>query len=225
MKHINFHCHCSNCPPTGVNVISYNVDEFIQAQQRQYVTLGVHPWLTAHSDVYNWISRLRELCGSDNVIGVGEIGLDRFKGIPLQVQEIMLRQQLDIALEMDKPVVIHCVRAWSELVKILSESRYVAMKVAIHGFRQHAGLVQQLVDKGYYISFGSLVVDPTPELAETLTAVPLDRIFFETDTSNMPIDEIYHAASDILNIPVERIEDQIINNFGAFFGINTCSLF
>lgn len=217
MRYINFHCHRFKQASENIQVVSINVDEAIYEGIPGNCTVGIHPWQCEHKDVEAWINQLESVCKNPNVIAIGEIGLDRLRGGGLEMQSKILLAQAEIAQRTNKPIVIHCVRAWGELIKALSDAELLSVKKAIHGFRGKAELAIQLVNLNYYLSFGSILVDPTPELAEALTVVPLNRLFFETDISEMPIDEVYAAASDILDIPVEELGQQLEKNFSEFF--------
>jgi len=217
MNYINFHCHKPNHCNEHYGVYSLNVNDIYNDEIPENCTIGIHPWHSEHPDVNDWIKQMDYLVQSPNVLAIGEVGLDRLKGANLELQTQILIAQVEIAQKVDKPIIIHCVRAWSELLKSLSNPEFKTVKKAIHGFRGKADIAKQLINQNYYISFGSILVDPTPELAESLTMVPLNRLFFETDTSEMPIGEVYSAASDILNIPVEELLQQTERNFAEFF--------
>lgn len=219
MPYINFHSHHKKDSFKGIQVISLNVEDAITEGVVMNCSVGIHPWQCENKDVTKWLDELESIASNPNVIAIGEVGLDRLRGGDLETQSKILLAQTEIALKLSKPIVIHSVRAWSELVEILSNPKYESVKKAIHGFRGKAELAKQLIDHNFYFSFGSILVDPTPELAESLTVIPKDRMFFETDISEMPIEEVYSAASDILDIPVEEIVLQVEKNFVDFFGI------
>ena len=217
MNYINFHCHKPDSCNNGYGVYSLNVNDIVDEQIPENCTIGIHPWQCKHPDVNDWLKQMDFLAQSPNVLAIGEIGLDRLRGGNLDLQTQIMLSQVDIAKSVNKPIIIHCVRAWSELLKSLSNTEFKSIKKAIHGFRGKTDIAKQLITQNYYISFGSILVDPTPELAESLTMVPLDRLFFETDTSEMPIGEVYSAASDILNIPIKDLSQQAERNFAEFF--------
>ncbi|MGE0078806.1 MAG: TatD family hydrolase [Bacteroidales bacterium] len=219
MNCINFHCHRYKAVNEGVQIISYSLDELISENISENCTVGIHPWQSDSNSVNEWLKQLEFITQKPNIIAIGEIGLDRLRGGSLDLQTKVLLSQVEIAKNNNKPIVIHCVRAWSELIKALSNTQFSSVKKAIHGFRGKAELAKLLVEQDYYLSFGSILVDPTPELAESLTNVPLNRLFFETDISEMPIAEVYMAASDILNIPIETLLQQTEKNFIDFFKI------
>lgn len=220
MRLINFHTHKPQFSSGAVHVVPYDVDTFNRTDPSQLSTVGIHPWSTESEHTLNSIDKLKSLSQEKNIIGIGEIGLDRLKGAPLPKQFDILKAQLQIALEIRKPVVIHCVRCWNELILILSDSKYKEVKKAIHGFRGKPEVAVQLVENGYYLSFGAPITHATPELAEALTRVPLNRLFFETDESEMPITEVYDAATDILDLTLEELVKVTHENFENFFGIS-----
>lgn len=217
MNYINFHCHKPTQCTEGFGVYSINVGDIVNDQVPEDCTIGIHPWQCQHPDINEWIKQMDFLVQSPNVLAIGEIGLDRLKGGSLDLQTQIMITQVEIAQKYGKPIIIHCVRAWSELIKALSNPDFKPIKKAIHGFRGKTEIAKQLINQNYYISFGSILVDSTPELAESLTMVPLNRLFFETDTSEMPIGEVYSAASDILDIPIEELLQQTERNFKEFF--------
>lgn len=219
MPLINFHTHLTSQKEGEVRIVSLNVDEAESIESLSMVTVGIHPWQTDSNNMEDLLAKFRELIGHPNVIGIGEIGLDRLRGGSLTLQAKYLREQALAATSVSKPVIIHCVRAWNELIETLSAPELKQLTKAIHGFRGKADLARQLVDRNYYLSFGSILVDPSPELAESLTVIPKNRLFFETDTSEMPIGEIYAAAADILDTSVDELSLQIENNLNAFFGL------
>ena len=219
MNCINFHCHGCKKNGEGIQVVSYNLDEIDTQNIRKNCTVGIHPWQSSNPNVDQWLSQLEIISQNPNVLAIGEIGLDRLKGGSLELQNKILTAQANIAKNAGKPIIIHCVRAWSELIKTLSSSEFSLIKKAIHGFRGKVEMAKQLTDLGYYISFGSILVNATPELAETLTKIPLNRVFFETDDSSMPIEEVYSAAADILDMYIEDLIGITENNFNEFFDI------
>lgn len=219
MSLINFHTHLTSQKEGEVRIVSLNVDEAESIESLSMVTVGIHPWQTDSSNMDGLLAKFHALIKNPKVIGIGEVGLDRLRGGSLTLQAKYLREQALAATSVSKPVIIHCVRAWNELIETLSAPELKQLTKAIHGFRGKADLARQLVDRNYYLSFGSILVDPSPELAESLTVIPKNRLFFETDTSEMPIEEIYAAAADILDTSVDELSLQIENNLNAFFGL------
>lgn len=212
---INFHTH-KFTQDSSVTVQSLRISDLHRLTDNGLYTVGVHPWDTDRVDVDVVINEIIRLASNQNVIGIGEIGLDRLQGAPLGKQIEVFVKQICIVEQIPKPIIVHCVRAWAELLEIWKMSNS-PVPWAIHGFRGNPELAKQLVRNDLYVSFGAPLVDPSPSLAEALTVIPLNRLFLETDESPIGIHEVYFAASDILNIPIDSLVEQINDNFAEFF--------
>jgi len=218
MKLVNFHTHKPQLNSNSICVVPCDVDNFNDFSSLYYKTIGLHPWKTDSSEVGLWLGKLNELAKQNDFIGVGEIGLDRLKGAPLKNQIDIFEKIVGIATEHKKPIIIHCVRCWTELIAILTKSKYHDIPKAIHGFRAKADVAKQLIDNGFYLSFGTPLIHATPELAEALTLVPRNKLFLETDDTEIPIYEVYDAAADILDSTIEELVGVTNQNLVTFFG-------
>jgi len=213
---INFHTHTVSSN-NGISVQSLKSTELSKLKENGLFTIGVHPWESDRDDVDSVLNEIINLTSRPEVIGIGEIGLDRLQGASLEKQIEVFVKQICIVDQIKKPLIIHCVKAWAELLEIKKMTHSV-VPWAVHGFRGNPDLAKQLVSSGFYLSFGAPLADPAPSLAEALTYTPLDRLFLETDESPVSIGEVYYAASDILNISVDDLVEQINANFATFFG-------
>jgi TatD DNase family protein len=148
-----------------------------------YATVGLHPYYAATLDDAVE-ARLREMAAHENVVGLGEMGLDYFKynDTPRDVQEIAFRRQLDLAVELDLPVVIHNRESTDDLCVILDEYADRLCGGVIHCFAGSPDFVAKAVDWGFHISFAGNVTFPkAEELRVAATVVPRDRLLVETD--------------------------------------------
>ena len=116
---------------------------------------------------------------------------------------------------MQKPLIIHCVKAFNETFQLLQQQRAQG-PVIFHGFAKNSALAKQLVNKGYYLSFGKHLL--TPSGAITFKTIPLEYIFLETDDSEIMIEEIYKTAASIKNIDITTLTQQITKNAQRVFG-------
>ena len=121
-----------------------------------------------------------------------------------------------ISEEFRKPVIIHCVRAWDDLLKAHKKLK-PKMPWLVHGFRGKPYLAQQIVSKGMYLSFWFDFV-MRPESVPLLKSVPKERIFLETDGAEVDIRDIYKKVSMDLGIEIDLLKDQAHKNFIDFFG-------
>lgn len=208
--------HTHHTSPDENNVISVgNIRlgiDFPTAEAPLY-SAGIHPWdVNSVSDCESTISQLNHI----NCAAIGEIGLDKCTSSPWDKQIEIFERQLAIAQDRQLPVIIHCVRAWSEVCSILS--RHTLRAVIFHGFRGSLQQAQALVELGYYISFGPKSF-ATPKHIEAFRWCPLDRIFFESDDAAMAITTVYETAATIKSIEIEKLKDIIEANFKQLFQI------
>lgn len=142
-------------------------------ETKQYYSLQLHPWhLTGLQDIETYVSKARQLRDDPYFIAIGECGLDALCDTPLPLQTQAFKAALQVADELHKPVIIHCVKLWSQL---LTETKGHQGLMIIHGFRKGPELARQLLDAGFSLSFGQHY---HPEVR---AMIPQDRLFFETD--------------------------------------------
>jgi TatD DNase family protein len=142
---------------------------------------GVHPHEADQFAGSETLDQLRKLIAEPEVIAIGEIGLDYFKEYaPRQSQHRALRAQLALALELNKPVVIHLRDAAEDLLNILRERP--GLSGVIHSFTGSWGLAQELLALGFYLSVNGIVTfEKSSELREVVARIPLERLLVETD--------------------------------------------
>lgn len=133
---------------------------------------GVHPWRSTEAATL-W-PLVEQLAADGRIAAIGEAGLDRLKGAPLPEQIELLERHARLADALGKPLIVHCVRAWAELMA-LHRRLHPAQPWIVHGFRGAPALAAQLTDAGMYISLGPLF-NPA-----TAAAIPADRLLLETD--------------------------------------------
>ncbi|MFO7617247.1 MAG: TatD family hydrolase [Bacteroidales bacterium] len=184
------------------------------------LSVGFHPWDTGTVDFDP--ESFEKMATHPTVIAIGEAGLDRLRGASLETQASLFLQQAGIAEKLGKPVIIHCVRAWEELIRLRLN---VAPTVAwiIHGFRGKSELAAQLLRHGFYLSFGPPLLDEGTALAETFARVPDNRLFLETDEGEAEIGAIYERASRIRQTSLEQLQAIIYANFATVFGNDVLS--
>jgi TatD DNase family protein len=176
---------------------------------------GIHPWYLDEKNHNQLITHVIKTAGNLNVAAIGEIGFDRVKGPSTELQRKTFEEQVYIAGEHMKPVVIHCVRAWEEL---LQEHKRLKpqMPWLVHGFRGKPDLALQLISKGMYLSFWFDFV-MRPEASGLLKRLPKERIFLETDGADIDIRDIYNKVSTDIGISVDELKSNILSNFMALF--------
>lgn len=139
------------------------------------LSVGVHPW---HADTGDVAAVRRMALDDPRVVAIGECGLDRFRGPSLEVQQRVFEQQIRLSEELGLPLIIHCVRAFAELIALRLKYK-PAQPWIIHGFRGKPELAAQLVRHGFYLSLGRLHNLAVPG------AVPPEQLLHETDSPSV----------------------------------------
>lgn len=174
-------------------VISVNPWEF-NPVEGLYYSVGIHPWQVGRATDADF-DRLAECAKADNVLMIGECGIDKLRGGDLSMQTGVLERHIALSEQVCKPLVLHCVRASNELCRLRRQLR-PSMPWIVHGFRGNARVAGQLLDAGFYLSYGERF-NP-----EALAITPADRLLAETDESLLPIDEIHRRLAASRQIEV-----------------------
>ena len=181
----------------------------------QTCTFGIHPWFLNDNNYDQLLNRVKAVTGFPNLVAIGESGFDKLRGPCMELQRKSFEEQIAISEEIKKPIIIHCVRSWEELF-IIHKKVHPKMKWLVHGFRGKVELAEQLLSKGMYLSFWFDFVI-RPESFRLLRNLPKDRIFLETDGSDIDIRTIYNKVAKDLDLSVDELKSVILTNFNMFF--------
>lgn len=172
---------------------------------------GIHPYrILEAKEIEEALQQLDLLCSQQGIQFVGECGLDRLKGPDLQRQAKTFSAQIDLAEQYRKPLIIHCVRAFDELIRIEKQHK-IKVPAIIHGFHKSPEMALQLYEHGFILSFGPAIMRSESKTAKALEEVWMRRLpfFLETDGSGLDIREIYGSASNLLKISTDTLKDAI----------------
>ena len=154
--------------------------EIAENYDQVFCSSGIHPHDTKDAP-QNYIERIYNLMSNDNMVAIGEIGLDYFRNISdSNIQKKRLREQLKIALAIDKPVIIHNREADEDMINILKE--FPGVSGVAHCFSSNLDMANQFLELGYYISFSGNLTFKNSHLPIVAKELPLDRLLVETDS-------------------------------------------
>lgn len=203
-------------------------------QPRVYAAVGIHPYYasTVNDDS---IEEIRGMARSKSVVALGEMGLDYFKynETPRDVQKRGFIRQLELAAELDLPVVIHNRDSDEDLASILDEHCKALPGGVMHCFGSEPAYVERCLAWGFHISFAGNVTFPKAQpLRDAAKAVPLDRILVETDAPYLAPQPVRgkrcepayvrHTATllaEFMGIPPEEFMRRTAENAAALFRI------
>ena len=215
--YIDIHNHHAIPSPGVFTVDSLMAHENLKpgSEKGLAYTAGIHPWYLDDENHNQLLAFVHDIADSSQLIAIGEAGFDKLKGPSIELQRQTFEEQVKIADEKQKPVVIHCVRAWDELMaahkKLKPSKRWL-----VHGFRGKKELALQLLSRGMYLSFwfDFVIRDVSGEL---LRSLPKDRIFLETDGADVSIRDIYAKVSADLALSVDELKKIMLNNYTTLF--------
>ena len=201
-------------------------------EKNLFGVLGISPFDTEVVPEY-WSEELKGLLGHPGIIGIGEMGLDNTNPIypSLEKQIPIFEKQLEMAVDMNVPVVIHSRGAEGEAIEMCSDHK--VSKALFHCFTGSRNQLKKLIDCGYYVSFSGIITFKNSPCDELVSYAPLDRLFIETDTPylsphpfrgkpNEPANVIYvgEKIAAIKGIPVKAVAQSIEDNFFSLFNIS-----
>lgn len=182
----------------------------------RWVSVGLHPWYAQPDTWENQLRQLESIVLHPAVKMVGECGLDRLIPLSLEIQLKVFEAQVQVAERVQKPVVIHCVRAFNELLQ-WHKHRRTQVPLIIHGFNNQPQIARQLLQKGFYFSLGGALLRQDSNASTLVREIPLERLFLENDDRDIPIQTIYQAAAEHLQCATGQLKSQIWSNFARLF--------
>lgn len=204
--------------------------ELCEYNPNVYTMIAAHP-----HEAKNYSSKIEDSIKSflkyKKTIAVGEAGLDfYYNHSPKNIQIEVFKNQIKIAQEFNKPLVIHSRESEPEVLSILKEVNF-ELPVVFHSYTGNLKNAQEIIKRGYYLSFSGIITFNNSEyLRDIVKIVPLDQIFAETDSpyltpvphrgkTNTPqyVREVYNKISQIKNISPDNLNKYLVNNFKRIF--------
>ncbi len=213
----NAHTHSNTASNNVVSIVNQQYKQLVPQVTSTWYSVGVHPWSTT-GDVTGQLTLLAERCKVSSVVAIGECGLDAIQGGTMQYQTEVFEHHIAISERNTKPLIIHCVRAFAELLRLRKTSKAIQPWM-VHGFSKSIGLAEQLLDAGLYLSFGPNVLQNNSKVHQVCMLVPLDRMFLETDDSDVKISDVYEQVARLRNISVEDLCKIQQTNFKTVFNL------
>ena len=177
-----------------------------------YLSAEIHPWHLTAENLSCQIERMENMLSDPRVLALGEVGLDKLTECPYPIQIKAFEEIVSISEAYGKPLIIHCVKSVDELIAIRKKMR-LALPWIMHGFRGKPQQADSLLRHGFYLSFGEHYN------SQVMKEIPIERLFLETDESNVPIDELYNRAAAIRHISAEELKLAVLHNVNNVFGV------
>ena len=218
LPYLDIHTHRSPQAEDVIAIRSLSKNEILSLDQfDSFITAGIHPWWTEESqeeEIQVLKKKIVDLIQKKKVWAIGETGLDRLYPETLDLQKDLLHWHLELSEEYSLPLIIHSVRAGSDLLEIIKARRPKSPWI-FHDFRGSDELVRKLLDlhPHCYFSFG-ISVDNSQAIRDLLRAIPIGHVFFETDNQkHLDIHEIFLRASEKMGVELDFLKSQVWINF------------
>lgn len=213
MNFINLHTHNFSNSSIVLEIVNqYPAD--IDATVPNF-SIGIHPWRINKNTIDAELQIIEQKIQLQNCAALGECGLDKRIETPIDLQKEVFIKQIFLAEKYKKPLIIHCVAAFQELIEIKNYCK-ISVPIIVHGFSKNEILAKRLLQNGFYLSFGKYLVQ-NPDLKTVFKSVPNDKFFLETDSSTYKIETIYELASQFKSLDLLTLQNQIKLNFNSIF--------
>lgn len=200
MKYIDIHTHTSTVSEEVVEVINLMFEDVRRndiPDGNCYNSVGIHPWELNSVSLAD-LARLRDVAADNRVKLIGECGLDKNLDVDSDKQMRFFVEQINISEELRKPLIIHCVGCFNELIELKRQLK-PSQTWIVHGFRGKPQLARQLLDMGFMLSFGEKFNVASVEIT------PLDCLLVESDESVLPIEDIYKIIAQVKKCEVAEL--------------------
>jgi TatD DNase family protein len=181
-----------------------------------YYSIGLHPWHIQEADLKREMKILIDYALHPQVLAIGEAGLDRCINTDWRVQTNIFFKHAELAEAVNKPLIIHCVRAYPEMIALKKQIRPTSAWV-LHGYQANANLTEQLIKNQFLLSFGEILLKPKMAIHSIFANLPADSFFLETDATESPIEQVFARAAELRNIGEDDLQNQVFANFKQWF--------
>ncbi|MFT6749119.1 MAG: TatD DNase family protein [Flavobacterium sp.] len=213
MSFVNLHTHSYSKSEKVLEIVNQYPWDF--KEDFPTYSIGIHPWYISENRLIEDLLTIEQKLRLTECLALGECGLDKRIEIPMQLQIEIFEKQILLAEKFQKPVILHLVAAFDELIEIKNRLQ-ISVPMIVHGFSKSKELAKQLLDNGMYLSFGKYLIQ-NENLKDVFLSVPENRYFLETDSSDYKIEEVYSLVAKYKNQNILEIQKQVENNFKSVF--------
>lgn len=201
MEFFDFHHHDFN-KKNGIYNLKLN-----EIPPANYFSAGIHPQDISPNfeEDFLW---LKTISKSENCVAIGECGLDGLIDIDENLQNEIFQKQIELANELQKPIIIHCVRRFSQLLHFKKKSK---VPMIVHGFNKRKTIGDEMLKNEFCLSFGKSALYNV-NLQDFLKEIPIDQLFLETDSADFEIKDLYYKIAELKGYKIEYIQEKTKEN-------------
>ncbi|AZQ61322.1 hypothetical protein EI427_03515 [Flammeovirga pectinis] len=200
------HTHHKSIYSNVIGVYNHLLQNDCTLLNSQLNSAGIHPWYIDDLSITENIDKLKSIITT--LDAVGEAGLDRSIKTDLALQTEVFTAQIEVSEEFEKPMIIHCVKAYSDLLALRKKGKCKQPWI-IHGYQGNKETANQLIKSGCYLSFGKALMYKRPKLTEAYELADKSKILFETDDDkNLSIEDLYQFVCTTYNEEMSVLQQQ-----------------
>ena len=205
MDFFDFHHH-QRSKNSGI----YNLN-FGEAFPESYFSAGIHPNRSENISEEDLLW-LEEIVQNEKCVAIGECGLDGLIDVSRENQEKIFKFQIQLANKIRKPLIIHCVRRYSQVVSLLKNAE---VPIIFHGYNRKKSIGEELLKYDFFLSFGKSVLHDV-NLQQFVKDFPPEKTFLETDSADVDLEMLYLKVAELKNLPLKDLKNQIYQNLKIF---------
>ena len=201
MEFFDFHHHDFN-KKNGIYNLKLN-----EIPPANYFSAGIHPQDISDrfEEDFLW---LKTVVKSENCVAIGECGLDGLVEIDENLQHEIFQKQIELANEIRKPIIIHCVKRFSQLIHFKKKSK---VPMIVHGFNKRKTIGDEMLKNDFCLSFGKSALYNV-NLQDFLEEIAIDQLFLETDSADFEIKDLYYKIAELKSCRIEDFQQKIKKN-------------
>lgn len=211
---VDIHTHAARSGKDTITVQNiYPGEGFAAFNGRNFYSVGLHPWhIGAAKDNNESLQLVENALEFDHVIFVGEAGLDKVIEKDFAEQQRVFEAHAFMAEEYQYPLVIHCVKAYNEVIE-LRQKMMPVMPWIMHAYNGSLEITRQMVGMGFLFSFGEILFCEQSKAIESFRFLPTNKIFFETDEADTVVETIYKKGAELKQLPMDELKYMVWKNF------------
>lgn len=212
--YVDFHTHRRSGDALEIlNVEALDEAQFAMAiESGQPFSVGVHPWHAAENPerLNEAFERMERVVSGGRIVAIGECGLDWAVEVDRKLQAEVFERQLDLAKRYNLPIILHCVRAFEDVMLRLSQAKIE--RAVFHSFVGSIQQAERVVREGYFCTFSPRSL-ASPRTRKVIKAIAPSVMLVERDECECSIEEVYEAIATLRKCSVEELREIVFDNY------------
>lgn len=212
--YINIHTHNLE-RGDGIQLLNtYPLEDISEYSKSGFLSMGIHPWYLEKLD--HQLEIFFQKASLPQIKAIGECGLDINSQYPKDIQIQAFIYQVEISEKLHKPLIIHCVKSFYDLIKIRKQQN-CKIPWIFHGFVGSNEMIQWIIKDHNYLSFGNHFYSANLKVLNIAREIPLENLFFETDDKKIIVSSLYNQFAKLRSLQEEDLIKKVQQNFASCF--------